>query len=75
MNRKSDADLRRAEITYATRALVRMKHKFAADREINDILPDSLAEFDAALAQGQLLQLQHSLADALGDGASDEAGS
>jgi hypothetical protein len=57
MYKKSEAELQRALITKATRTIVRLKHSLAADREINDVLPERLDEFDAALQRGELLTL------------------
>ena len=45
------------EITKATRARIHLKHSLAADQEINSVLPDTLDEFEAALARGDLEEL------------------
>lgn len=63
MLRKSDAELNRAAVVKITRTMLRLKHSLAADREINDILPDRLEEFDAALQRGELLELPVALED------------
>ena len=54
-----------------TRTIIRLKHSLAADEEINAVLPDTLAEFDEALARGELKELRATLNDVLdeGDGA------
>lgn len=52
--------------TIAT-TLIRLKHRLAADEEINRVLPDTLEEFDAALARGELTALTTSLSDVIGD--------
>lgn len=52
----------------AVRALVRLKHSLAADTEINTVLPDTLEEFDEALARGELKGLTADLGDVLGLG-------
>ena len=46
--------MERDQITKVTRALIRLKHSLAADRELNEILPDTLEMFDQAVASGQL---------------------
>lgn len=63
MHKKSPAELQRAKVTKATRALIRLKHSLAADDEINATLPDTLAELEAALARGELRGLSANLAD------------
>lgn len=65
MYKKSPAELERAKIIKATRTLVRLKHSLKADEEINSLLPDRLAEFDAALQQGSLLTLRAGLEEVL----------
>jgi hypothetical protein len=47
------------------RVLIRLKHSLAADEEINAVLPDTLEEFDDALARGELRELKASLNDVL----------
>lgn len=59
--------MERAKIMKATRTLIRLKHTLAADEELNDVLPDTLAEFDAALTRGELKQLKAGLSDVIGD--------
>lgn len=44
------------EKVYRTR--IRLKHSLAAGEEINTVLPDSLAEFEAALARGGVEELR-----------------
>lgn len=58
MNKKSPAEMERARIIKITRTLARLKASLAADEEINEILPDRLAQFDKSLNEGQLLQLE-----------------
>ena len=36
------------------RAAVRLKHSIAADNELNTLLPDAEAAFDAAVQRGEL---------------------
>ena len=64
--RLTPAELEKAKIAKATRTLIRLKHSLRADEEINDVLPDTLDEFDEALARGELKQLKAGLVDALG---------
>lgn len=66
MRKKTPAEMEKARIAKATRTLIRLKHSLKADEEINDVLPDTLAEFDDALARGELRQLKAGLVDALG---------
>ena len=58
--------MERAKIAKATRTIVRLKHSLRADEEINAVLPDTLDEFEAALARGELKQLKAGLSDVLG---------
>lgn len=55
MRRKSEIEMKRAAVAKTARALVRLKHSLAADREINDLLPDTLDGFDEAVARGELI--------------------
>lgn len=66
MKKKSPAEMERARVTKTARTLIRLKHSLAADEELNDVLPDTLAEFDKALANGTLKELRASLDDVLG---------
>lgn len=67
MKKKTPAELRRAKITKAQRTLIRLKHSLAADEEINAVLPDTLEEFDEALARGEFRELRPAgLDDVLG---------
>ena len=63
MYKKTESEMERFKIAKATRALLRLKHSLAADEEINAILPDRIAAFDAALQQGELLELRNVLED------------
>jgi hypothetical protein len=51
---KSDIEMERAKIIKVSRTLIRLKHSLAADKELNDILPGQLDEFDIALQHGEL---------------------
>lgn len=53
LKKKSPAEMQRAKIAKTARTLIRLKHSLAADEEINTFLPDTLDEFDAALARGE----------------------
>jgi hypothetical protein len=66
LRKKTAAEMERARITKATRTLIRLKHALRADEEINAVLPDTLEEFEEALARGELKGLKAGLADALG---------
>lgn len=67
MKRKTTSELEKAKIAKATRTLIRLKHSLAADQEINDVLPDTLEEFDTAYANGTLKELKAGLNDVLGE--------
>ena len=49
------------------RVIVRLKHSLAAGEEINAVLPDTLDEFEEALARGELKKLKAGLDDVLGE--------
>jgi hypothetical protein len=54
LKKKTPEELERAKVAKVTRTLVRLKHSLAADEEINSLLPNTLDEFDVALANGEL---------------------
>lgn len=58
LRRKSEAEMERARVIKVQRTLIRLKHSLAADEELNEVLPDTLSEFDKAIAGGQLKQIQ-----------------
>lgn len=68
MRKKTAAEQERANTAKAVRTLIRLKHSLAADTEINTVLPDTLEEFDEALARGELKGLTAGLGDVLGLG-------
>jgi hypothetical protein len=68
MRKKSNSEMRRQSIAKATRTLIRLKHSLAADEEINATLPETLDEFDEALARRELKGLVVDVSDALGGG-------
>lgn len=53
-------------IVKVTRTLLRLKHTLAFDAEINEVLPDTLLEFESAVQRGELKEIGFSLEDALG---------
>lgn len=57
MNKKTEIEMERHKLLKITRAMIRLKHSIAADEELNEVLPDRLAEFDIALQSGQLVSL------------------
>lgn len=63
MRKKTEAELRRAGIAKTTRTLVRLKHSLRADEELNELLPETLREFDEALARGELRDVIANLED------------
>lgn len=65
MRKKSDAEMQRDRVVKTARTLIRLKHSLAADMEINELLPDTLQEFDEAMSQGRLLTVKADLAKAL----------
>lgn len=54
MQRKTDVELARAERAEIIRSITRLKYRLLANREINSVLPDSMARFDKALQSGNL---------------------
>lgn len=66
MRKKTRPEMEKAKIVKATRTLIRLRHSLAADEQLNEILPDTLAEFDEALARGELKKLKSDLVDEIG---------
>jgi hypothetical protein len=66
LKRKSEIEMRRHAVAKTARSLIRLRHSLAADRELNDRLPDTLAEFDEAVARGELRDLEARLDDLIG---------
>ncbi len=58
MNKKSEIELERQILIKTVKSLVRLKHSVAADRELNDLLPEKVMEFENAVQHGQLLTLE-----------------
>lgn len=50
--------MERSKVVKVQRTLIRLKHSLAADEEINEVLPDTLSEFDKAIAKGLLKQIE-----------------
>ena len=67
MNKKTDIEMERAKTTKVLRTLIRLKYSLKADEEMNEVIPDTLSEFDKALASGELLSLQPAFDEILGD--------
>jgi hypothetical protein len=66
LKKKTPAELERAKIIKTARTIIRLKHSLRADEEINAVLPDTLEEYEQALARGELTSLQAGVNDALG---------
>ena len=66
MRKKTPAEMERHKLTKSARTLIRLKHSLKADEEINAVLPDTLEEFEAALAKGELKGLTAKLDDVIG---------
>lgn len=67
MQRKSEVEMERARIAKVTRSLIRLKHSLKADEELNNLLPDTLKEFDDSVQAGKLLRLYPNLDSLLED--------
>lgn len=67
MKKKTEEEMRLAEIVKVTRSVIRLKHSIEADREINDTLPDLVNEFEIGLQSGQLLELPDGWAEEISD--------
>lgn len=61
MQKKSPIEMERHRVAKVTRALLRLKYSLMADEAINETLPDTLEEFDAAIQQGELKGLEADL--------------
>lgn len=53
MRQLSPLELDKAEILKTVRALIRMKHARAADRELNKVLPEIEQDIDKAIQSGK----------------------
>lgn len=61
MRQRTDIEMERAKVAKITRSLIRLKKSLEADEMINEVLPENLAQFDIALQNGQLRQLNDGL--------------
>jgi hypothetical protein len=52
--RKTETQLRRAELVKVARAILTVQHRTKLDRELNDVLPDLEEEFDRRIQAGEL---------------------
>lgn len=52
MNQKTDLEQAKSAIIKAARAAIRLKHSLAADKEINDRLPELEQRIDTAMQNG-----------------------
>ena len=50
--------MERARIVKVSRTAIRLRHSLAADEELNEKLPATLAAFDTKLANGELSELE-----------------
>jgi hypothetical protein len=67
MIKKSAIEMERFIIMKVTRTMIRLKHSINAEREINDILPDRLDDFDRAIQSGELKQLPDEIFEDFGE--------
>lgn len=51
---RAEVDQARYEMLKTIRAAVRLRHSLNADRELNEVLPEAAARFDAAVNRGKL---------------------
>lgn len=61
MENKGSGGVPQANVTSGHRVLIRLKHSRATDAVIETSLPDSLEDFDDALARGDLEELRAKL--------------
>lgn len=61
MHKKTPIEMERHRVSKVTRSLLRLKYSLMADEAINEVLPDTLEEFDAAIQQGELKVLEADL--------------
>jgi hypothetical protein len=54
VSQKTEIEMARLAIAKVTRAEIRLKHSIMADRELNEVLSQRLAEFDIALQEGAI---------------------
>lgn len=68
---KSDVEMARLAVAKITRDQTRLKYALMADKELNELLPRRLAEFDELIQQGTLPDVYMQL----GAGDNDSSGS
>ena len=56
MPKLDEVDMARKELIDLARTVIRLKHRSAANRELNDVEPVLLAEFNKRVARGQSFQ-------------------
>ena len=61
MTKKSPSEMRKAQIQKTAVTLIRLRYSLLADEEINNVLPDAMDDFDKALNNGELLQIESAL--------------
>lgn len=52
--RKTEAELRKAQMVKTIRAAVRLSHSLEADAELNETIPEAEKQFDLSLQRGVL---------------------
>ena len=62
---RTDVEQLRADVLKAVRTAIRLKHSLAADREMNEVLPEVERELEAAIKSGTGYELD--VADFLRD--------
>lgn len=73
MNKKTDVELERAITIKVTRTLITLKYSVMAARELNEVLPARLAEFDKAVHTGELKYLPIPTVNEVLDGTKETA--
>lgn len=54
MNQKTPIEMERAKTIRILRTLTRLKYSLEADRELNELLPEVMVEFDQGVQKGEL---------------------
>ena len=69
MAQRTEVELAKGKLLKATRSIVRLKYSLMADEELNRVLPEVEASFDASVLSGELpdAAVTASLAVVLGD--------
>ena len=66
MKQKTAIERRKARILKVQRNLIRLKYSLMADEELDNVLPETEAQFDKMVAKGDLPLLSATLNDLLG---------